>query len=281
MLVWGDFRYVAPMDQLWNTVWESPRPFVHPLVAPNGGVLTVQAPGDHPWHHGLWFAIKFVNDENFWEEYGDFGVLRVNHVEVQHDAALGGRREIADISWVRPNSNEVVITETRVVTEVALADDAYALDWHVTLTPSTDVTFDRTPFTTWGGYGGLTLRGAPDFTDTLLTTPAGHCERVLGDRSPWCAIDGMATTAAGDVVPAGVVMIDHPENVSFPTPWYASTRAATYGEGWANFFNAAFLWDGPTEVAANTPFVHRHRVVVHSERWEIDRCVAVAAAWPS
>ena len=29
-------------------------------------------------------------------------------------------------------------------------------------------------------------------------------------------------------------------------PWYGSTRADTYGDGWANFVNAAFLWDEPS-----------------------------------
>ena len=74
-------------------------------------------------------------------------------------------------------------------------------------------------------------------------------------------------------------MLDHPANVSFPTPWYASTRAATYGDGWANFFNAAFLWDGPVDIGAGSTFEHRHRVVVHSEHWNAERCAATAAEW--
>ena len=45
------------------------RPNVHPLKTPSGITLTRDAPEDHPWHHGLWFTIKFVNEENFWEEY--------------------------------------------------------------------------------------------------------------------------------------------------------------------------------------------------------------------
>src|SRR6185436_20165510 len=52
------------------------RPYVHPLTTPAGHVLTRNAPDDHPWHHGLWFTIKFVNEENFWEEYDSYGVLR-------------------------------------------------------------------------------------------------------------------------------------------------------------------------------------------------------------
>ncbi len=39
-------------------------------------VLTRDAPDDHPWHHGLWFTIKFVDEDNFWEEMAPYGVLR-------------------------------------------------------------------------------------------------------------------------------------------------------------------------------------------------------------
>ena len=264
------------METLWNSVWDAPRPFVHPLVAPNGGVLSVESPADHPWHHGLWFAIKLVNGENFWEEYGEFGCLATVDV-VRRE---GGATECASIEWRRPETSTVVIDETRSISFLQLSNDAYALDWRVELTPRVDVQFDRTPFTTWGGYGGLTLRGAPDFTDTVLTNPWGTHERILGDRSAWCALDGMATTTDGHRVLAGLVMIDHPSNANFPTPWYASTRAATYGDGWANFFNAAFLWDGPLTVAADQTMVREHRVVVHSGQWQQDEIVRSAEMWP-
>ena len=47
---------------------------------------------------------------------------------------------------------------------------------------------------------------------------------------------------------AGVLLLDHPHNHRHPVPWYASTKAATYGdEGWSNFANAAFLWHAPLE----------------------------------
>jgi hypothetical protein len=122
---------------------------------------------------------------------------------------------------------------------------------------------DRTPFTTWGGYGGLTLRGAPDWQDTMLELPDGsRHDRLLGERAAWCALTGTAPRAGGEGA-AGVVLADHPANPRFPTPWYASNRADTYGEGWANFCNAAFLWDEPLAVAAGDALRLRHVVLVH------------------
>ena len=60
-----------------------------------------------------------------------------------------------------------------------------------------------------------------------------------------------------------MVVLDHPDNPRFPTPWYASNRADTYGEGWANFVNAAFLWDEPLTVEPDAPLQLRYRVLVH------------------
>jgi hypothetical protein len=63
-------------------------------------------------------------------------------------------------------------------------------------------------------------------------------------------------------------MIPHVE-----VPWYGSTRAATYGdEGWSNFLNAAFLWNGPIEVAKGETIPFDYRVVVHDGIWSRERC---------
>ena len=316
-------------------MWDAPRPYVHPLTTPAGAVLTVEAPADHPWHHALWFTIKFVNGENFWEEYGEFGTLRTIDVTSVDDGVS------ATIDWIAPDSAEVRLREVRTITTHRVDDDAYAIDWHEFLTVPADTVLDRTPFTTWGGYGGLTFRGAPDFNDTVIRLADGtDRDRALGDPSPWLSIEGtphtwmetsQPTTQArsataepqrsegeqvGSIpthhasthtertsrndggeqvgsIPthdtstdterttrrAGVLMFDHPDNPRSPSPWYASTKADTYGEGWANFVNAAFLWDDPLTIAENEDLDLRYRVIVHDGHWHTDRVDAEYARW--
>jgi hypothetical protein len=255
------------------------RPFVHPLATPAGHVLTRNAPEDHPWHHGLWFTIKFVNGENFWEEYDSYGVLRHRGVPaVDRD---GNRTRLdGDLDWIRPDRETVALREHRSITHVPLADDAYAIDLDTTLVPATDVVLDRTPFTTWGGYSGLAFRGRGDFHDTRLLLADGSThERVLGVPSPWLDLSGSVGGDDGDA-PAGIAVLDAPGNASHPVPWYGSTRADTYGdEGWSNFFNAAFLWDGPIEVAAHRPLRFAYRVIVHDGIWSEDRVAREHAAY--
>jgi hypothetical protein len=235
---------------------------VHPLATPSGAVLTRDAPDDHPWHHALWFTIKFVNEENFWEEVPPYGVLR--HVDP------------TTLHWIRPDRETVVIVERRTITEVDLGADAYALDWSITLEPKAAVVLDRTPFTTWGGYGGLSLRGRPDWTDTRLLLDDGSThDRVLGTRSAWCDLSGRVDGGEG-----GALLLHGPANPRHPVPWYGSTRAATYGdEGWSNFLNAAFLWDEPLSLDAGEALPLSFRVVVHDGAWDTERCATEWARW--
>jgi len=259
----------------WSAVWDAPRPFLHPVTTPAGAVLTVEAPADHPWHHALWFAIKFVNGENFWEEYGEFGTLRTREL-----VDLGDEGVQATIDWVRPDGETLSLTETRRLGPMAFGDDAYGIDWTETLVPVADATFDRTPFTTWGGYGGLTLRGSPDWHDTQLVLPDGsRHDRLLGERAAWCALHGCAPLPDGREQECGLVLVDHPRNPRFPTPWYGSNRAETYGDGWANFLNAALLWDSPLDVAAGSALHLRHLVIVYDGALDLERVSAIVADW--
>jgi hypothetical protein len=254
---------MAAMSDRWTyNADHRKRPNVHPLRSPGGAVLTRDAPDDHPWHHALWFTIKFVNGENFWEEHDAYGVLR--HVDP------------TTVHWIRPDRETVVMVDQRTLTHVDLGVGAYAIDWSIALTPQVDVVLDRTEFTTWGGYGGLALRGRPDWTDTRLLVDAGAVsERVLGQRSRWCDLSG--TVEGGE---AGVLLLDHPSNPRHPVPWYGSTRAATYGEeGWSNFLNAAFLWDAALEVPAGKQLGFRYRVVVHDDVWDAAQCEAQWQGW--
>jgi hypothetical protein len=232
------------------------KPHLHPIHAPNGRLLTRVSPPDHEWHRALWFAIKYVNGENFWEEVEPFG----DQFEVEGEP---GR-----IEWRRP-SGEVVIEERREITV-----GGPTIDWTTTLRPVVDVELERTPYTTWGGYGGLTLRGAGDWEDTRILLADGSVHRrPEGVPSPWCDLAGPD---------AGMLFLDHPGNVRHPVPWYGATRSRVYGtDGWSNYLNAAFLFHDGLRLAAGEELALRYRVVVHDGGWGVDECAAEWERWVS
>lgn len=274
-LAWSDDAVVVAGR--WTYQWgDRKRPFIHPVTTPAGHVLSREAPEDHPWHHGLWFTIKFVDDDNFWEEMPPYGVLRHDG---RPEATVGadGRIELAGtLTWTRGDRHTVALVEHRRLTHVPLLDeDAYAIDLDTTLVASADLRLDRTEYTTWGGYGGLTLRGSAELVDTrLLLADGSEHDRLVGVASPWCDLSG---TVDGD--PAGLALFDHPGNERFPTPFYASTFDG-YGEGaWTNFFNAAFLFHDGLDLAEGERLRLRHRALVHDGTWSTDRLRAAWADW--
>jgi Methane oxygenase PmoA len=61
-----------------QTVWrysfdlDKGKPFFDPLSI-RGTRLTNFRPEDHPWHYGLWFSWKYINEANYWEEDRESG----------------------------------------------------------------------------------------------------------------------------------------------------------------------------------------------------------------
>jgi hypothetical protein len=245
----------------WTYVWDHRRkPHVHPLATPSGLVLSRVEPPDHPWQRGLWFVVKFVDGDNFWEE-GDpagWGIQRHLAAPVVDDAT--GTIE-GDLVWIRPDRSTVAVEEHRRLRHVELPDGAYAIDWDVTLRVPHTAVLDRSPYMgVWGGYSGLAFRGRDDWADTRLLLDDGVArDRVTPQRSRWCDLSSPA---------GGLCVLDHPGNPSHPVPFYATCRAgAGYGDGWANTLYPAFLWDGPVTLAAGDVLRFRYRVVVHDGRW--------------
>lgn len=240
-----------------------PKPFFHPLSTPRGFCLSLFEPSDHVWHRGLWFAIKFVGGDNFWEEKPPFGtqntLLPPTIVHHPDDSFSWMSR----IEWQRPGEAGVALHETRRITYRAVSDEAYALDWDVSLCGASDVLLDRTPFTTWGGYGGLTMRGNRNWLQTRLLFPDGRAdERPKGIAAPWCDFSGIFD--GGKDCSGGIALFDHPENERHPSPWYGAT-------GGGHYINAAFLFHEPMTLRAGENLHLRYRALIHDEIWEVER----------
>jgi hypothetical protein len=256
----------------WTYQWDHPRkPHVHPLATPGGVVLTQVEPLDHPWHRGLWFVVKLVDGDNFWEEWdpAGWGVQRHDGKPARQGDSIEGH-----LDWIRPDGETVAVREHRVLTHVSLGDDTYAIDWDVTLRAPADTVLDRTPFNgLWGGYSGLALRGRADWRDTRLLLDDGIEQlRVTPQRSRWCDVSGVA-----DGLEVGACVLDHPTNPSHPVPFYATCPAGEgYGQGWANTVYPAFLWDGPLTLPAGEPLRFRYRVITHDGTWDASKA---EAAW--
>lgn len=247
---------------LWRyTYGGKPKPFFHPLRTPAGFCVSLFEPYDHVWHRGLWFTIKFINGENFWEENDPYGVQRSPLPPMVTHEAGGVIVWTHDQLWERPHGAGNAFTETRRIAYRPLSAEAYALDWDVALTAQADLLLDRTPFTTWGGYGGLTLRGNRNWQKTrLLFSDGSTSDRPTGIPALWADLSG--TFDGGLHQYGGVALFDHPGNIRHPSPWYGAT-------GLGHYINAAFLFHEPLSVAAGETLRLRYRALIHDRIWDL------------
>ncbi len=253
-----ELRAAASETPTWRYVYGGkPKPFFHPVCTPAGHVLSLFEPHDHLWQRGLWFAIKYINGENFWEEKDDepWGTQRTIGpptvaVELDGRISVSSQQE-----WLRPSGKGAVLMEQRKFEYTPINAASYALDFLFVLTPLQDVKLDRTVYTTWGGYGGLTFRGNRNWQQTrLLFADGSTSDRPLGIPSQWCDLSGKID--GGLNLTGGIAMFDHPSNPRHPTPWYGAT-------GPNHYFNAAFLFHEPLSLAKSEPITLRYRVLVH------------------
>src|SRR5688572_2721781 len=126
---------------LWRYVYGGkPKPYFHPVCTPAGHCLTLFEPHDHVWHRGLWYTIKFINEENFWEEREPFGTQRTALPPSVAHAEDGRITLDSRLAWVRPDGGSAVFHEARRISYAPLDDLSYALDFETTLTAQADLT---------------------------------------------------------------------------------------------------------------------------------------------
>ena len=242
-----------------------PKPCVHPLVTPRGHVLSGFEMSDHVWHRGLWFTFKFVNGTNFWEEHAPFGVQVTRGQPV---VELLGQRRLRithPLTWSSAATGDV-IQETRVMT---FRGDG-AMDWATQLLALRELTLDRTPYTTWGGYGGLAFRAARELHEVNFLLPGGETVSGLaGQPFPWTVMQGKVDGGAERHVSVG--MIDHPSNPRSASPWYCKS-----GNGF-NYMNPALLFHESMSLKEGESLRLRYRVMWRDGLWMADEFAAAAA----
>ena len=265
-----------------QTVWRfnygpaESKPNFHPVAVPGGPVLTWDKPADHPWHRALWFSWKFINGVNYWEEDPKTGrpagKTQWQRVAVETTPDFTARIAF-DLSYQRADTTngQPVVREHRVI-EVSRPDaqGQYYLDWTMTFKAlASDAIFDRTPLPNepegkpYGGYAGLSVRLAEALRDRQALTVEAPVVFSQGRyRGKAAALDYSGVI---DGRAAGVAIVDHPQNLNAPSPWYAINDGAMY------YFSPAVLCYGPYTLKAGQSFTLRYRVVAHPERWDLQR----------
>jgi hypothetical protein len=237
-----------------------PKACFHPLVTPKGHVLSGWMSSDHVWHRGLWFTIKLINDANFWEEEALYGIQQ-SLSEPKVELLSEDSAQITHALEWTAQATGVVFKEKRILTMTSDADGITYLTWNTTLHATQALILDRTPFTTWGGYSGMSIRTNREVHEVRFRVPGDQtCEALTGQTHDWVVLEGRMDGGPDERVSMGI--IDHPDNPRSPSPWYGKSNNGF------TFLNAAFLFHDPLHVGHGEELHFRYRIAYRDGTWQ-------------
>jgi hypothetical protein len=241
-----------------------PRTYWHPLRLLDSPPLTMDRPGDHIHHQGMWVAWKKINGVNFWEQpkpgADPAGFGRIVHKKVlERSADSQSARFTTENEWI--DWRDVVhLNETRRTAVYAPQDDHMIMDVALEFRPTNrNVTLDLSRGEPGRGglfYSGLTIRFDNALTPGKLLDADGRTEPmdIYGSRSRWCGFSGQHRED-GQVY--GITILDRPDNPRYPTMWWV--RSA---ENYA-LIQPCLCYHEPFELAVGDVLELKYRIVLH------------------
>ena len=190
------------------------RPYVHPIVAPDGkGVLTEFSPSHHKHQTGLYWGFTRVNGRDFFHNpHGQF--WRRVAATVTH--AAGEEVRWQTVYDLLDEAGQPMLTETQ---RWSMREDngSYVLDLDWRGEARTNVTIGTYD------YGGLFLRmpWQPGMTGEVVNAARQRNARAEGQRSTWIDV-GLQVPGRDDL--AHVAIFDHPQNPGYPQAWRVDSQ---------------------------------------------------------
>lgn len=263
----------------WNKFEIANRPFIFPLKAPNGEIITRHFPmekidgetHDHPHHTGIWTAWGEVNGVDNWA----FGPTKGKQIlkDIKYETSTDGATIKMEVDWTTPQ-DKPNLAESRTIKFYDLDQypiknaGAYVIDFTIKF----QTKYGAVKFGDTKEGGLLSVRVATQLDvehqpkgGRIENARGGVCEdktaerNVWGRQAEWCDYSGMLNEK-----PVGVAILSHPSNPVSPTYWHV--RA--YGLMTANPFGTSFfvskLKKGTFKMKENSETTWRYRLVVHN-----------------
>ncbi|WP_187260886.1 DUF6807 domain-containing protein [Pontibacter beigongshangensis] len=250
------------------------KPVLNPVIAANGRPVTRGWPyepragerTDHPHQVGMWLNYGDVNGLDFWnnsnarkpEEKHRYGTIRHHQVTGMRQSGKQAELEVS-MNWLRPDSVVLLREDTRFV--FSGSGNTRIIDRITTLTAQQQDVFlndnkegffairvarelehplaKPAKYTDSGGKEIDLQQGDPAITGRYYSSRGIEGEDVWGTRAEWVALKG---AIGGE--PVSLTIMDHPQNVGFPTYW----MARGYGLFSANPLGQKVLSDGKEEL---------------------------------
>ena len=194
------------------------RPYLHPIVAPDGhGVMTEYRPPHHLHQTGIFWGFKYINNRDFFMKWEGDNYRRVSAKVVR---ATGSRVQWQTVYDLLDESGNTVLTETQNWSMQNPGDKyVFDLDWRGEA--RTDIVFGQIY------VGGLFVRIPWHSGDRAEAVNAnGQRDEDTEQRHAIWTDVGIQVEGRDDL--AHIAVFDYPDNPGFPSPWRVDSQ---YGFG--------------------------------------------------
>ena len=221
------------------------RPYIHPIVAPDGqGVLTEYSPAHHKHQTGLYWGFTRINGRDYFHNpTGDYW-KRIS-AEVKQDT--GRSVEWQTVYDLLDANGKTILRETQ-TWSMRAADGKYFLDLEWRGEAQTDVTLGKYD------YGGLFLRmpWRKEINGAVVNAARQRNEKAEGQQALWVDA-GMQVEGRDDL--AHIVIFDHPDNKGYPQSWRVDEQMG---------IGPARTRKGDVPIAQGDTEIIRHQIVVYT-----------------
>ncbi|MDA0347557.1 MAG: PmoA family protein [Verrucomicrobia bacterium] len=205
------FRENGTEPILVENVRADHRPYIHPIVAPDGnGELTQYSPGHHLHQTGLYWGFTRVNGRDYFHNpsNGYWKLLEANVISAEGEVV-----QWETIYHLLDEEGTALMEETQVWSMRDL-DDEYFIDLVWSGKAHTDLTISEFK------YGGLFLRMPWEVGNEgeVVNSSRQKNQRAEGQRSSWVDV-GMEIKGRDKDDWGHIAIFDHPDNDAFPMPW--------------------------------------------------------------
>ncbi len=257
------------------------KPYFHPINTNNGNALTWLKPDDHPWHYGLWFSWKYLNEVNYWEEDRETGlsegltIVKEKNVNIFEDYSA---EVIFSISYEPQEDSAVLFEERKITISSPQQNGDFHIDWSSRFTPNKmDVVLERTPIEgqeggrPWGGYATLGLRmNGIDFRHIELLNNNGK-KGLLIHKTPtkWTDISGVFSDEEN--IKAGIAVFEHKSNPRYPYAGYVIDSPLENLDARFIYTGSGFLYNSSYNLKSDELLNLQYRIYVHNNRGNLEQ----------